>query len=135
MESQSEHKESGLAAANFLLPLSKRQRLCLSGYKLCTDGFKLTAAECSASTPGFFYADAPAAGSGYATAQCGSQKVFSSMFYGCGLVTGSTKTAGMPSGANYHRVLWRTLYATTAMADLDKQPNDDPRNGVLCCAP
>ena len=113
----------------------KASGLCLSGYKLCTDGFKLTAAECSASTPGFFYADAPAAGSGYATAQCGSQSVFNSMFYGCGLVTGSTKTAGMPCRGLTTIGFCGALICDLSDGRLDAQQSNDALSGVLCCPP
>lgn len=124
----------------FSATTTKASALCLSGYKLCADANKLTDAECSATTlKGFFFAEAPGTGPSSLAAKCaGTGSNWGAMFFGCGKLQDSTFTER--AGAACRGFYPVTFCSPTFLCDytdghLDKQRNDDPRNGVLCCAP
>ena len=117
--------------------------LCQNGYKLCTDGTKITDAECSnASIKGFFFADVPAQGTTGSFAKCAQGGSGSgTMWFGCGWYQGTR----LPSERTQFpcKNLPLITYCdslnnfTCNFTDLrlDAQKMDDARNGVLCCPP
>ena len=120
---------------------TKASLLCLSGYKLCSDANKLMDTECSAtSLKGFFFAESPAMGSSQLGAKCaGTGASWGSMWFGCGSVLDKPLTA---RAAMACRGFFPVTFCSNVVffcdytdGHLDKQRNDDPRNGVLCCPP
>ena len=119
---------------------TKASALCLSGYKLCADGYKVMDTECSAtSIKGFFFAEAPANGSSGPGAKCaGTGPSWGSLFFGCGWNQGTPAIERSNFGCRgLFPVAFCSLNFTCDYTDghLDKQKNDDSRNGVLCCPP
>ena len=120
---------------------TKASALCLSGYKLCADANKLTDAECSATTlKGFFFAEAPGTGLGSSSAKCaGTASNWGGMWFGCGNQQAQpfTERAGNACRGFYPVSFCSTMVFVCDFTDghLDKQKNDDSRNGVLCCPP
>ena len=123
---------------------TKASALCLNGYRLCVDGFKVTDAECSATTlKGFYFADVPAEGTTGAFARCAMGGNGSgAMWYGCGWYQSSlsnpTVRTPTPCKNLPHVILCDPgILFTCNSTDLrlDAQKMDDARNGVLCCPP
>ncbi len=125
----------------FSATTTKASALCLSGYKLCADANKLTDAECSATTlNGFFFGESPGMGSGSLSAKCaGTGASWGSLWFGCGKVQGTTLTerAGNACRGFFPVTFCSNMVFFCDFTDghLDKQRNDDSRNGVLCCPP
>ena len=118
--------------------------LCKSGFKLCTDGLKITDAECSSSAvKGFFFADVPAQGATGTLAKCVSTPPASgagAMWYGCGSVIGGVTPAERASMAckGLPLVSYCDLKSLTCNQNdlrLDAQSGLNASNGVLCCPP
>ncbi len=116
--------------------------LCQNGYKLCTDGNKVTDSECSSpAVKGFFFADVPGTGVAPQQAQCASPGQ-AQMWFGCGSVIGSPQpTVRVGSGfgcKNFPLVSQcdnQILFCTVADLRLDSQRLTNAANGVLCCPP
>ena len=118
--------------------------LCQNGYKLCTDGNKVTDAECSSTTvKGFFFADVPAQGTTGAIAKCAMGGAGSGgMWFGCGSAIGaSTPTERVQLGSGCKNMFLvsycdgRILFCNPPDLRLDAQRLENAANGVLCCPP
>ncbi len=125
----------------FSATTTKASALCLSGYKLCADAFKITDTECSSSSlKGFYFAEAPATGATGAAVKCaGVGPSWGGYWFGCGSIQDKplTERAAMACRGFFPVSL---CYSSVFVCDftdghLDKQRNDDSRNGVLCCPP
>ena len=125
---------------------TKASALCLNGYKLCADGYKVTDAECTSATLiGSFSAEAPATGSNGLLAKCATTTGmgWGSYWFGCGwAVTGVSGPKGERTAnpcRNLSLVAFcdnpNLLFCDLNDGRLDAQKNDEPRNGVLCCPP
>ena len=117
--------------------------LCRSGFKLCTDGAKITDTECS-SVKGFFFADVPAQGTSGTLARCVSTPPGSGaggMWFGCGSVLGGglpSERAAMPcKGFPLVGFCDAKTLTCNSFTDLrlDAQSGLNAANGVLCCPP
>ncbi len=124
---------------------TKASALCLNGYRTCVDGFKVTDAECSATTlKGFYFADVPAEGATGAFARCAmGGNGNGSMWYGCGWYQ------SQPGRASSERTNFpckdlplitycdnpNLFFCSLTDLRLDAQRMDNPANGVLCCPP
>ena len=127
-------------------PASPASSLCKNGYKVCTDGLKVTDAECSStSIKGFFFANLPAQGTTGSAARCLSTPPANGaggMWYGCGWYQGkaplSTERTNNPC-QNLPLITYcnSTDLFTCNQSDLrlDAQKMDNAQNGVLCCPP
>ncbi len=125
----------------FSATTTKASALCLSGYKLCADANRLTDAECSATTlKGFFFGEAPAVGATSLVAKCaGTGPGWGGLWFGCGAVQDKllTERAGVAC-RGFYQVTYcsnQVFFCDNTDGHLDKQRNDDSRNGVLCCPP
>lgn len=122
---------------------TKASGLCRNGYKLCTDGSKVTSAECLASSiSGFFFADVPGEGAMAALVKCAAGGNGSgATWFGCGsYVDGRSPSADSGVGCkNFTRISFCDTAGgfTCNYTDqrLDAQQLDKPANGVLCCPP
>ena len=115
--------------------------LCGNGYKLCTDGYKVTDAECSSTTiKGFFFSDASSMGANPMVAKCGPGGAGTGLWFGCGSAIGGTPTERASTGYGC-----KNLYLVTQCDGKVLSCSTDPRldgqsilnaaNGVLCCPP
>ena len=123
---------------------TKASGLCQNGFKLCTDGFLISDAECSSSSvKGFFFADLPAQGVNTSVAKCVDSIPgvgAGSMWYGCGAVIGSSSPTGRTQFPCKNLALAtycdnQTLICNMAVLGLDAQRGENAANGVLCCPP
>ena len=121
---------------------TKAAGLCQNGFKLCTDGFLISDAECSSSSvKGFFFADLPAQGVNTSVAKCVDSIPgvgAGSMWYGCGAVIGSSFATGRTQFPCKILALAtycdnQTLICNMAVLGLDAQRGENAANGVLCC--
>ena len=118
--------------------------LCKNGFKLCTDGLKITDSECTSTTiKGFFWADVPAQGSTASLAKCVSTPPGAgagSYYFGCGSVVGafipaertSTPCKGLPLVSYCDS---SSIKCNFGVLSLDAQSGLNASNGVLCCPP
>ena len=121
----------------------KASALCQGGYKLCPDGNKITDAECSSgSLKGFFFAETPGMTASVAPAsKCAASTgpSWGNMWFGCGSVQDKPLTdRALTACRNFFPVTFcSNIIFVCDFTDghLDKQRNDDSRNGVLCCPP
>lgn len=119
--------------------------LCGNGYKLCTDGNKVTDAECSSTAvKGFFFADVPAQGGNGAVAKCATAGGAGAggMWFGCGAAIGtSVPTERVQPGfgcKNLFLVSYcdgKILFCNPPSLSLDSHRQENAANGVLCCPP
>lgn len=115
--------------------------LCGNGYKLCTDGYKVTDAECSSTAiKGFFFADASSLGTNSMTAKCGPGGPGTDLWFGCGSAIGGFPTARVMTGygcKNFFLVSQcdAKVLACSPNVGLDGQSILNAANGVLCCPP
>ena len=126
----------------FSATTTKASALCLSGYKLCADANKLTDSECSSILlKGFFFAEAPGVTASFAAAaKCATSTAASwgNLWFGCGwqqTTPASERAAVACRGLFLVSFCSANFGCDTTDGHLDKQRNDDPRNGVLCCPP
>ena len=125
---------------------SPASSLCKNGYKVCSDGNKITDAECSnTSIKGFFFSTLPGQGTTGKFARCVSTPPGTGaggVWFGCGWYQG---TFGQPTERTDFPCQNLPLVTYCAMQNLffcnqgdlrlDAQRMDDPRSGVLCCPP
>ena len=116
--------------------------ICQNGYKLCADGYRFTDAECSnTALKGFFFGEAPGKSTGPNAVNCavGTGAGWGTVWFGCGSVQGAslTERANLACRGFFPYTLCYNSIFVCDLNDghLDKQKNDDARNGVLCCPP
>jgi len=119
--------------------------ICKNGFKLCTDGLKITDSECSnSSVKGFYFADLPAQGTTGMFAKCVATPPgpgAGAYYFGCGSVIGSTtpseRTQFPCKGLPLVGYCDNQSLKCNSLTDLrlDAQSGLNAANGVLCCPP
>ena len=122
---------------------TKASMLCLNGYKLCTDGNRITDAQCSSSAlTGYFFADVAGEGVSLNLSKCASGGPSAgSVWFGCGTYQGAPQITArtqypcknLPLVAGCDPKSGFTCNLTDIR--LDAQKSDNAANGVLCCPP